>query len=61
MILINYSRSIVSLIITCITNANGSDRTNPKGPNIKVKPNCDIRVKPGNRFVLFFIIEGIII
>ena len=51
---------MVSLIITCIINARGKDKISPKGPNIKVKPNCDINVRPGSKLVLFFIIDGII-
>ena len=50
-----------SLIITCITTANGRDRIKPNGPKMKVNPNCDINVNPGSKFVFFFIIDGIII
>ena len=39
----------------------GNDKTNPKGPKIKVNPNCEINVKPGSKLVFFFNIEGIII
>ena len=50
-----------SLINTCVTTAIGKDKTNPKGPKMKVNPNWDINVNPGSKFVFFFKIEGIII
>ena len=56
-----WSKFIVSLIITCITNARGKDKIRPNGPNINVNPNCDMRVRPGSKFVFFFIMDGIII
>ena len=47
------------MIKTWITTANGRESIKPKGPKMKVNPNCDINVKPGSKFAFYFIIEGI--